>query len=312
MHASGGPSMRSCSPLLIGIGGVGVEIASRVASGSGVEVLALDTDRRGLDGMVDGNRYLVGGQIVNGEGAGGNLNTAKACFKLSMDAIAPMILGRPLVVTVSSSNGSTGIAGSVEMVQFLSRVGLPTFSVLIDDRRVDHNGQGPGAMAEVLLIGPLAPASSVKVGKEGMDVEELSSFLRNICLGSFEGNEFPVPPSAWGSMKENGGSFELVQFDDVERGGNIRFGSPGIVVIRVPRRITVQRSRELIEGLLTEPEGMGLGILMSDTVDKVSVYAVVPRTQSPPPMPEQPRTHTAIQDLLGSDLEQDIGPTNDL
>ncbi len=289
---------------MVGIGGQGAEVASRLLSEMDMDVLVLDTDRRALEDIPEENSLLVGEQVVKGEGTGGNLNTAKACFKLSMEGIAPKVLGRPLVVTVASASGSTGAAGSVEVVQFLSKVGLPTFSVLVHGGQLP-NDKGPDHMTEVLLDGPLRPGSLVSINDMGKD--ELAHILRNLLKGSMEKNEFPVPVSAWGLLRESKGPFRLVHIADLSSRPDISFEPPGILVLKMPKGQTVEGSRELINGMVSEPDGMGVGIMLSETAEKVSLFAVVPQRSEPHHEPGPRMDPERTMDAIGSELGSEMG-----
>lgn len=298
-------------PLMIGIGGFGIEMVSRIEPAD-VDILLLDTDIRTLRDKQSAKAILVGKNVVNGEGTGDNLNTAKACFKVSMEEIAQYILSRPLVMTIASANGSTGVAGSVEIVQFLSRIGLSTFSFLIFDPGVPGNTSGKQHMMKMLVTGPLRPASGITVLEGNFDPDKIIDSALNVCRCASEGIDYQVPSSSWNYLREMEGPYEVMFHPSIDDIGKGYFGPPGILFFRMPRNKTMEELRGLISDLVLTTEGIGIGIMIDDDADEISLYSIQKARQSHFSAPDSSMDPGSLKEMIGSELVEFMEPSKSL
>ncbi|MFW3147112.1 MAG: hypothetical protein ACMUIE_09915 [Thermoplasmatota archaeon] len=279
MAPPGGSELIHKRPLVVGIGGVGTGYASHLAGRRMIDALCLDTDRRPISGLPPPFSLLIGEKLLKGEGSGGNLNAAKAAFKLGMEALAPRLLGRPLVITVASGNGATGISGSVEISQLLSRVGLPCFSLLISGGLTD--GSGPVPMAAMLLEGPIAPGALVRVlpGKE----QELGMNISTILEASYPGGPFPIPSTAWNLLRDRKGRYDFLELDFQGARSYLDIQRPSIIAMSVDHRLSVEEMRSMIIRRFGDPEGLAIGMALKEGTEGAAGCAVVPASG---PLPE--------------------------
>ena len=159
-----GEAVGGRSPLLVVIGSRSARMVHGSEMAKGSDLLVLDTDSRTERSFPDLNVVTVGSRIVKGEGSGGNMNLARACFRIDMERIAPMILGRPLVMVIAATDGATGIAGAVELSSLLVKVGLPSFTFLLHEEGPQGSGVDPLRIASMLLDGPLRPGCILMSG----------------------------------------------------------------------------------------------------------------------------------------------------
>lgn len=292
-------------PLIVGIGGVGAGYASLLTGREVVEVLCLDTDRRSVSAVQEGSFLLIGEKLLNGEGSGGNLNAAKAAFKMGMEETAPRFLGRPLVMTIASGSGSTGIAGSVEVGQLLSGIGLPCFSILLSGGGM--NGPGPVPLAAILLQGPLRPGALLRSvpGRE----QELMLGLSMILEASHPGGPFPIPSTAWNLLRERKGHYEIMELDLQGAGAYQELQRPSIIAMSVDHRLSVEEMRAMIRRRFGDPEGLAIGMALKEGNEGARGCAVVPAVG---PLPEGVGDNIInldqLRELVGNDMEDRLGP----
>ncbi len=249
-------------PILIGIGGLGVDLSSRLEGIPSSQVMMVDTDRRSKDKAGRYDLRIVGTDIVGGEGSGGNLNLARACFRKDMEDLATTFLPRSPVIILSSSGGATGLAGSAEIGGMLVRTDRPSFSVLVRGR-MEQSITDTNQIATVMLDGPLRPGCLVSLGacderhdtfEEVRSEEVLISFL-GALLKVFSGDApLPMDISALQALRREGGVHKVHYFgaDEMERVHHIpppRNGTE-LVLIGVGRETTVERMRKLTGTLM--------------------------------------------------------------
>jgi len=256
-------------PLLVLIGGA----ASKLGSGlqwEGIDILFMDTDSRTSSVRGTGEFVLVGEHLVGGEGAGGNLNLARACFKQEMERLAPMILGRPMVIIGAHVGGSTSLAGAVEFNSLLSRVGHPSLTILFRDLPGSSPSPRAAALAELLLKGPLKPGAVMDVDGDVPEngpifgKDRLFHALRSLLMSSTESASISVPAVAWNLLREGGPQFSISSWElDPSGSGWPELPSlspPSIVSVDVDIRASIDRIKELLGSGILSREGVHLGM----------------------------------------------------
>ncbi len=299
-------------PLMIGIGGRSVDILSTLDLGDDSDLLILDTDARTEKRFPDMKTITVGRNIVNGEGSGGNMNLARACFKMGMEDIAPLILGRPLVVVAASTVGATGIAGAVEICSLLTKVGLPSFSFLLHEETEGGGGMDPLKIASILLDGPLRPGCIlVRGGSQGSTEKDpfgLSSTLPYILSGAGNGSDFPLQPLSWSSLREDGGPFEIGPINIPSNTGRIDLLVPALVSLRVPSELTTEEVRTIIESAFGHFEALDMALITTPGIDEIH-GAYISKATRKLPIPEgSPIDQEALKEIIGGPLEMEIEP----
>ncbi|MCU0798543.1 MAG: hypothetical protein MUC62_02580 [Candidatus Thermoplasmatota archaeon] len=298
-------------PILICIGGLGVEIASRLVGVPSSDLLILDTDRRSKERIETDNVRIVGGDLVGGEGCGGNLNMARACFRKEMEDIATVFLSRSPVILLSSSGGATGLAGSAEIGGLLIRTDRPSFSVLMRGS-MEQSITDTTHITKVMLDGPLRPGCLVSLGSgdEGHDTSEvvwtedkLISFL-GALLAVFSGDApLPMDISALQALRKEGGVHYVQHFiaDDLDKVPPlhpIRAGTV-LVLIGVGRGTTVERMRKLTAALMGGRADTHIGFYpVEDAVSSVRGF-IIRKEEGNPSEQAEPLTTLMTESGLG-------------
>ncbi len=264
-------------PVLIGIGGLGVEIASRLRGVPQSCVMMIDTDRRSQDKIGISNVRIVGRNILGGEGCGGNLNMARACFRKEMEDLATAFLPRSPVILLSSSGGATGLAGSAEIGGMLVRTDRPSFSVLVKGS-IEQSISDTTHIATVMLDGPLRPGcllslQGVQEGggdtfREVSTEEDLVAFLEAMLVVFSKDAPLPMDISALQALRKEGGVLMIHHFmgDDLEYVPQLpppRTGTE-LVLIGVGRGATVEMMRKLSRALLDGRQDTHIGFYLLD------------------------------------------------
>jgi hypothetical protein len=302
--------------LLVGIGGKAASILSSISLNDDLDMLILDTDQRTENRFEDLQTVIVGKNVVNGEGSGGNMNLARACFKMDMEHIAPMILGRPLVMVVLSTDGATGIAGAVEVCSLLIKVGMPSFSILLHEESNLTGGIDPLHMASMLLDGPLRPGCIVLKGMAaGSSVKDpfgIASTLPLLLSGAGSGPDFPLTSVSWNLLREDGGPFEMGAIEDLSVSGRIEVGAPSIVSLKVPLGLTTDEVRSVVDASFGHIEGLHLALQASPGIELIHGAYITKASKRPPSPSGPPPDPEMLKDLLGGDLDPGIEPNRNI
>jgi len=111
--------------LVIGLGQAGVNIVDQVVihgqDRQGLRVLALDSDQTVVEGSVAPDKILLGGSLCRGLGCHGDLERAKALWKLESARILERIQGVEQVVLAVGLGGATGSILAVEIAKAVRR-----------------------------------------------------------------------------------------------------------------------------------------------------------------------------------------------
>lgn len=112
--------------LLLGLGTSGVRIARDVSANFDGEIrLALaDTD---VSSAADGQNFtLIGGERLSGRGAGGDVVAARLATEDSIHHLDSIFEGVRLVTIVTSLGGGTGAGATLEVLNRLATLGIPS------------------------------------------------------------------------------------------------------------------------------------------------------------------------------------------
>jgi len=283
---------------------------SDIAKGS--DILVLDTDSRTERSFSDLNVVTVGSRLVKGEGSGGNMNLARACFRIDMERIAPMVLGRPLVMVIAATDGATGIAGAVELSSLLLKVGLPSFTFLLHEEGPQGSGVDPLRVASILLDGPLRPGcillSGSVPGSTLQDPYGLESVIPHLLRASSDDEGFPAPMAAWIELRDDGGPFEAGPIELSEAPVRLEISPPALVSLLVPEGMTNTEVRSRIGSAFGSSEGVHFALFSSSgTMNLHGAY--IARSNRRPGFPEGPPPDPeTLKEILGDPEQLDIGP----
>jgi hypothetical protein len=243
----------------------------------------IDTDSRTLKDHLD-HSLLVGYDIVNGEGTGGNLNLARACYRKDMELVGQNVLGRPLVIIVADCEGSTSVAGAVEVNSLLVKVGLPSLTLLIVADGVRKTSPKTRNMAQILLEGPLRPGIDLDISDEAIDDEGLLRSLELIYRASSRKAEIQVPGMVWNLLRQKGGPF-IIRHRKMEMGepdpDPLTIGDPSVMVINVDKGTTSDEVKDFTKATFGNTENLNFGILEDGEHNSWEIAIITPGAQNP-------------------------------
>ncbi|MBN1539259.1 MAG: hypothetical protein JW939_03875 [Candidatus Thermoplasmatota archaeon] len=301
------------SPLLVVLGGRTARSIRDIDMGTDVEVLVLDTDSRTERNFPRMNVVTVGSRIVHGEGSGGNMNLARACFRLDMDRIAPLVLGRPLVVLLTSTEGATGMAGAVEVSSLLIKVGMSCFSFLLHQDSRNGSGLDPLRIASILLDGPLRPGCIIVGGQSTCSTPEdpfgLRSVLPPILQSASNSRGLPAPQSAWAALREDGGPFSVGTLSIPSDPTRTDIFPPALVSLRVPEGMTNIEVRSRLASAFPDPEGIHFALITSGGTGEMEGAFISKSLQKTGPQERETMDPGTLKDLLGDPDSINIEPS---
>lgn len=295
------------------VGGRSARIVSNIDLGKGIDVLVLDTDSRTERNFSNMNVLTVGSRIVHGEGSGGNMNLARACFRMDMEQIAPRVLGRPLVVFLTVTDGATGMAGAVEMSSLLVKVGMASFSFLLHEEGIPGGRLDPLRIASILLDGPLKPGCILTAmnapGSSPEDPFGLQMVLPYILRSALGGEGYAAPQSVWQVFREDGGPFEVGPLNIPDTPQQMKFSPPALVSLSVPEGMTNQEVRSRLGSAFGQMEGVHLALIPSRDGKELEGAFISRSSQKQGPQEGPPIDPETLKDLVGEPDAIDIQPS---
>jgi hypothetical protein len=270
-------------PLVIGIGGVGCSLASDIDP-SGFDVVCIDTDIRTRQRIK--NTLIIGEDMVQGEGCGGNMTLGKAVFRRSLDLLRVIISEHSPVFTISSMGGGTGIPGVVELNQVLRTSVIPCFNIVVVEEIGNDAGLHARALANIFLAGPLCPGSLIPLrsgeeeGLKGSTLStgsELNRAVSLIASASSQAANVVVPGAVWHIFAREMRPFsisilDLLSIDSLPESGPSSGSGEGqtLMIVEMPVNLSNTDTEKIMESLgagsrdthlgLTENPGRGGGI----------------------------------------------------
>lgn len=254
-------------PLFVCVGGN----ACRIGSTFDIDnTILVDTDRRTEERSGTFPNILVGNEIVKGEGSGGNINMARACFRTGMEMLGEIILKRPLVIFLADVTGATSVAGAVEMNSLLVRVGLPSVVFLITGGEGRVAVRNSDLMAKALLDGPLRPGVEVVIRESedrstGIGMDRLGGVIGDLMAASSKNADVPIPSASWILMRENGGPFGItgndIDNEGIDKVSPLDIRAPCIAALEVPAGSTTKEINSMVSSIFKDMESISLGVI---------------------------------------------------
>lgn len=117
---------------VFGIGGAGNNVVNRmIESGvSGVEFVALNTDKQELCKSICPNKVQIGAELTAGRGAGSKPEVGMRCALESHGLILDALEGADLVFLTAGLGGGTGTGAAPIVAEFARRAGIITVAVV--------------------------------------------------------------------------------------------------------------------------------------------------------------------------------------
>jgi cell division protein FtsZ len=134
---------------VIGIGGAGNNALNRMieAGFSGVEFVAINTDRQALKMSKAESTLVIGEKLTRGLGAGANPEKGQKAAEESRDQIEEILRGCDLVFVTAGMGGGTGTGAAPVVAQIARELGILTIGVVT--KPFDFEGALRSANAEI-------------------------------------------------------------------------------------------------------------------------------------------------------------------
>lgn len=118
--------------IVIGVGGAGNNAVNRMIDEniSSVEFYVANTDRQALSRSKANNRLVLGEEITNGLGAGGDPDIGKAAAEASIDQIKDIVRGANLVFIAAGMGGGTGTGAAPVVAKIAKEEGALTVAIV--------------------------------------------------------------------------------------------------------------------------------------------------------------------------------------
>jgi cell division protein FtsZ len=117
---------------VIGVGGGGSNAVNRMieAGLSGVEFVAVNTDKQALDLALAEKKIQIGGNVTSGLGAGGNPEMGHRSAEESRDEVADVVAKSDLVFITAGMGGGTGTGAAPVVADIAKQSGALTVAVV--------------------------------------------------------------------------------------------------------------------------------------------------------------------------------------
>ncbi len=117
---------------VVGVGGAGNNAVDRmITSGlTGVEYIAVNTDKQALKVSKANKKVQIGEKITKGLGAGANPDIGKKAAEESRDEIAEQVKGSDMVFVTAGMGGGTGTGGASVVAEVAKDMGILTVGVV--------------------------------------------------------------------------------------------------------------------------------------------------------------------------------------
>ena len=126
------PAETSANIKVIGIGGAGCNAVNRMidANLSGVNYIAVNTDKQALNKSKAENKIQIGEKLTRGLGAGGNPEIGQKSAEESLEAIEEFVSGADLVFITAGMGGGTGTGAAPIIAKAAKTSGALTIGVV--------------------------------------------------------------------------------------------------------------------------------------------------------------------------------------
>lgn len=150
---------------VLGIGGAGNNVVNRLAKvgTSGVELIALNTDKPALAVSAADTKVQIGEKLTHGQGAGSNPEVGKKAAEESRNNISKTLENADMVFIAAGMGGGTGTGAAPVVADIAHEMGILTVGVVTKPfgfegrRRMDQANEGIAQLlgkVDALLIIP--------------------------------------------------------------------------------------------------------------------------------------------------------------
>jgi len=117
---------------VIGVGGGGGNAVDRMRESelSGVEFVAVNTDKQALDNSRADVKIQIGSETTRGLGSGGNPQVGKEAISEDNSAIKKIVTGCDMVFVTAGMGGGTGTGAAPEVARLARQSGALTIGIV--------------------------------------------------------------------------------------------------------------------------------------------------------------------------------------
>lgn len=117
---------------VVGIGGAGGNVVNRMVSSgtSGVEFIAVNTDKQALSMSTADTKIQIGEKLTHGQGAGSDPNVGEKAAEESRNEVAKALEGTDMVFITAGMGGGTGTGAGPVVADIAREAGVLTVGVV--------------------------------------------------------------------------------------------------------------------------------------------------------------------------------------
>ncbi len=117
---------------VVGIGGAGGNVVNRMVSSgtSGVEFIAVNTDKQALSMSTADTKIQIGEKLTHGQGAGSNPDVGEKAAEESRNEVAKALEGTDMVFITAGMGGGTGTGAGPVVADIAREAGVLTVGVV--------------------------------------------------------------------------------------------------------------------------------------------------------------------------------------
>jgi len=143
------PAERRCRTIVVGVGRAGSNVVSQLMNIgiTGADCIAVDTDTQSLNMVRATHKVIIGGEITQGLGTGGNPAVGRTAIQESKKRLGNLLKDRDIAFIVAGLGGGTG-TGAAPIVAEIARrkgsivIGVVTTPLKTEKRRIQCAAHG--------------------------------------------------------------------------------------------------------------------------------------------------------------------------
>lgn len=181
---------------VIGVGGAGGNAVNNMvrAGLTGVEFIAMNTDKQDLARSLATHRFQLGQQLTKGLGAGSDPEKGSEAAREDRDRISELIVGADMVFVAAGMGGGTGTGAAPVICEIAKEHGVLTVAVVTRPfsfegpkrlRQAEEGIQKLGAVVDTYITVP--NQRLIAMANESMTVEEGYALVDDVLLQAVKG-----------------------------------------------------------------------------------------------------------------------------
>ena len=196
--------------IVIGVGGAGSNAVNRMIDDniSSVEFFVANTDQQSLARSKAQNRIILGEEVTNGLGAGGDPEVGRKAAEESIDKIRSIVQGAHLVFIAAGMGGGTGTGAAPVVAQCAKEAGALTVAIVTrpftfeGKKRIANSVEGLNNLKDavdaiiivsndkLLMVSGTAPISEAFAESDGVLAQSVKTVTDLILCPAFINLDF--------------------------------------------------------------------------------------------------------------------------